>query len=37
MDAQIGFADGLQRIFPAVLTSSPISSWVRNETLHDRM
>ena len=37
MDAQIGFADALRRIFPTALASSPISRWVRHETLHDRM
>ena len=37
MDAPIGFADALRRIFPTALASSPFSRWVRHETLHDRM
>ena len=38
MDAQIGFADALRRIFPTALASYlQFRGWIRRETLSDQM
>ena len=38
MDAQIGFADGLRRVFPTMVASYlPFRGWIRRETLSDQM
>ena len=38
MDAQIGFVDALQRVFPTTAAKFlAFSGWIRQETLCDRM